>query len=368
VRNEILKEVEGAYWDLYAGYWKLHSREQGLRLLCWQAIDTGRADPSSLARLRGQYELFRGQRLASKQEVAKAEQELRKLLNLRSPDKTELVPCDAPKLPPLHLPAFKTLVREALTRPEIRLAHDRYVAAEVGELLAPSLFSVVPGPRRRGNWAPTPSFNPCFSPPVRAWETWRDEEVRAEQFLAMCWRRLFEYDEQIRARQAQREAYGVQLRLELGRVGEQLIPDNTVILEAERFYTCALANEYEAIAAGAKSRCNFAFARGKLLEYDRDRFGSDLLRPRVGKELLERERKRTISLVRRASAREAAALEEAGGFGPAAKTATHSAITLPALWRAVPPLKEVRALPAGGAAQPLGNRPLLPYEDADLFP
>jgi RNA polymerase sigma factor (sigma-70 family) len=344
VRNEILKEVEGAYWDLYVAYWKLHSREQGLRLAyeIWKpARENGGVNPACLARIRGQYELFRGQRLAAKGAVAKAAQELRKRLNLSSSDKTELVPCDAPSLAPFHPRAYKALVREALTRPEVRLAHERFVAALAGQILG-----------RRDS----------LTPVGQTYQALKDEEMRAEQFLNLCWRRLFEYDEQIRAQRAQREAFGLQLRLDLE--GQRLPPyDDLVFLEGARFYTEALANEYEAIASGAKNRCNFAFARGKLLEYDRDRFGGDLLRAHVGKELLERERKRTSSLIPRASAQKASALEIAYGTPPSG-----GASSLPALWKAMPPLKEVAALPPDGAAQPRDCPLLVPCTAAELFP
>ena len=360
LRNALLLKVEETYWNLYGAYWTLYARELGLRLACesWKITGAkycaGNTKLANFARTRGQYELFLHQRRAAKQDVLDAEQELRKLLGLGELDATPLVPCDAPSLAP-YQPAWEPAVREALARrPEVRLARQELSAAQTGLFLISFLGGADLDPRLRL---------------ARAVFALKNEEVKTEQYLTQQWRRLSEFHEQIRAQRAQREAYGLQLRLEFERVGEQITADDTVILEAERFYTDALANEYNAIASYAKVQCAFAFATGTIQEYDRDRFGSGPLTGGSGKQWIEREQRRTRARV----AREPALGTEVwlkSGRAPAHSLAAlrATAHSLAALWKGVPPLKDVGSLSPDGSREHARRPGLVPYKTAELFP
>src|SRR5207249_655549 len=102
---------------------------------------------------------------------------------------------------------------------------------------------------------------------ARSYALVKDQEYKAEQFLALQYRSLSEFYERINAQRAQREAYGLQLRLEYERVrvGQITVADSTAILDAQRFFSDALAGEYDAIAQYNNSLARFEFAKGSLL-------------------------------------------------------------------------------------------------------
>ncbi|MGH7173232.1 MAG: TolC family protein, partial [Gemmataceae bacterium] len=67
--NQMLLNVENAYWNLYGSYWQLNSREQALRFAyeTWKITTAqfrvGRISNAAVAQAEGQYNLFRSQRL-----------------------------------------------------------------------------------------------------------------------------------------------------------------------------------------------------------------------------------------------------------------------------------------------------------------
>lgn len=91
VANMVLN-VETAYWNLYGSYWALYAREQALRqgYEAWKIskarLEAGVITPADLAQTRGQYELFRGQRLAALDQVLESERQMRNILGF--PPKT----------------------------------------------------------------------------------------------------------------------------------------------------------------------------------------------------------------------------------------------------------------------------------------
>src|SRR5262249_34658558 len=81
--------------------------------------EAGRATAADFYQSRGQYELFRTQRLAAIQVTLENERQLRMLLGLHVDDGTRLMPSDSPTLAP-YQPDWKTALEEALTRrPEL---------------------------------------------------------------------------------------------------------------------------------------------------------------------------------------------------------------------------------------------------------
>ena len=67
----MLANVEFAYWNLYNAYWNLYANEAALRQAyeAWKIaevkLQAGKIAVADVAQARGQYELFRNQRLAA---------------------------------------------------------------------------------------------------------------------------------------------------------------------------------------------------------------------------------------------------------------------------------------------------------------
>ena len=102
---------------------------------------------------------------------------------------------------------------------------------------------------------------------ARSYEVLHDNELKAERFLALEYSRMPAFYEQVRAQRAQREAFGEQLR---ARQQEYLAGRGTldILLEAQRFWADALANEIQAVVSYNNSLAGFAFARGAICERD----------------------------------------------------------------------------------------------------
>src|SRR5262249_51185624 len=86
--QQMVANVEVAYWNLYGAYWNLYAQEAALRqaYTAWRILRTrfeaGKANVGEVAQARGQYELFRGNRLDALAQVLENERQSRRLLNL----------------------------------------------------------------------------------------------------------------------------------------------------------------------------------------------------------------------------------------------------------------------------------------------
>src|SRR5262249_37416782 len=107
--------------------WTLQSREQGLRF-AQEALEdararheAGRASIAEVHQARGQYHLFRAQRLQALNQVQENEDQLRALIGMAEGG-VRLVPSDSPVLTPCQ-PDWMASLQEALAgRPELRQA------------------------------------------------------------------------------------------------------------------------------------------------------------------------------------------------------------------------------------------------------
>src|SRR5579884_1235465 len=140
--NQMLLNVENAYWNLYGSYWQLYSREQGLRFAyeAWKIVGAkykvGRVSLADFAQAQGQYELFRSQRLQAMDTVLDNERQLRAMLGMQIEDGTRLVPSDAPTLAE-YRPDWETAWYEALqNRPELYMARQDVQVAQMNVQLA----------------------------------------------------------------------------------------------------------------------------------------------------------------------------------------------------------------------------------------
>src|SRR5258708_17339192 len=128
--------VDVAYWNLYGSYWNLYAQEAALRqaYTAWrilqQRFQAGKNSTGEVAQARGQYELFRGNRLDALQQVLTSEPQLRRLLHLPTEDGTRLVPSDGPTLA-AYQPDWNAANNEALAlRPELVIARNELKARQ----------------------------------------------------------------------------------------------------------------------------------------------------------------------------------------------------------------------------------------------
>jgi hypothetical protein len=344
----ILLNAETAYWDLYGAYWNLFSQEQGVRFArethdhTVLAYAAGRAKAADPAQARGQYELFRAQRLQAVQNVAKCEQQLRALLGLPGKDDRRLVPRDAPALTKFKTDWDRSLGMALWGRPELRRARAEVLVGEVKFALARALA--------REDW---PLLNLALRVSPRealddeqeaaadldsARDVLRDMEIKAERFLALEYGRLATYYKQAGARRAQREAFGEQLkaRQEAYLAGRGTLD---ITLEAQRFWADALANEYQAIVSHNNALVAFEYARGNLLRHSN--VSITAAEPK-GEHVraVERERRRALELLRATPALPPNALLNPMWEAPKAGPPPLLAPALPALFKRVPLLNE----------------------------
>jgi outer membrane protein TolC len=416
--NQMLLNVEFAYWNLYGSYWTLYSREQGLRFayeafrLSKAGYEAGRVKAADFYQSRGQYELFRAQRLQALDTVLENERQLRALLGMPIEDGTRLMPSDSPTLAPF-LPDWNVALQEALARrPELLMQREEVKVAQMQLIIAKN--SLLPDLRAvatydfngLGNRLDGPDSAPVGSTPpkdinafrslasgnfsnwtlgvrmvmpigyraayaqirvaqltlARRMEELNDLELKAQRFLARYYRQLSLAYETIRAQRAQREAFGEQLR---ARYQEFLAGRGTldILLEAQRFWADALANEYQAIVQYNNAICGFEFAKGSIMQHDNVYISEGPLPTCAQVRAVEHERQRTAGLVLR---------ERENPIAPAAMKPEGllpgKAPSLPAALAANPPLKDAPAMPAAPNA-PVNSLPA-PVEAKidELFP
>jgi outer membrane protein TolC len=100
---------------------------------------------------------------------------------------------------------------------------------------------------------------------ARSLEVLKDQEEKTQRYLALQYRRIASAYEQIRAQRTQRETFEAQMEARLrdyreGRCGLD------ALLEAERFWRDARANEKAALVTYTNAQVGFDFARGATLE------------------------------------------------------------------------------------------------------
>ena len=345
--NQMMLNVETAYWNLYAAYGELYAREIALRqnLTVWRVTEIQvkagkeKRTPAELYQAEGQYHQSRSDWLRALGQVLERERNLRGLLGLAMEDGNRLVPSDAPTTAPFQ-PDWTSAVAEALTlRPELILARDNLKAQqlnliEVKNRLLPDLRFTASydsnsiGARLDGadadnafrnlaanrfnNW----SLGLRFEMPLGfrdahagvrqarmrlAQHYWalRQMEDKAQRFLTQQYRTVAESQKQIEYLRAAAEAYNNQLnvRLELARSGKELAVD--VTLEAIRFGTQALQQYYTFLAQYNSSLAQMEYAKGTLLKRNNVVIGEGALPCCAQVRAVEHERERSKALVLR---------------------------------------------------------------------
>ena len=376
--NFMLLNVELAYWNLYYSYWNLYAQETGLRLgyEAWRIFNAryqaGKVNVADLAQTRGQYELFRSQRLTALNSVLEYERELRFLLGLPAEDGTRLVPADEPTLA-AYTPDWTSAMQEALAlKPELILARQEVKAAQMNLRVARDselpdirltatydfndIGSRLDGPGtenafrnlsdgRFSNWSVGIQGNipigfrdahaktrvaklRCLARDLRSGSATGIETYSAS--WSNCIAELdFQY-EQIKINRAQREAYGQQIRAlsEQIKVGSQT-PD--ILLEAQRFYVTALQAEYQFIAAYNETLIGWEFTKGTIMQHDNVVISEAGLPSTAQVRAVDHQRERTAALILRERPLPTAPLHCDSDVGVIPQIPPGSAGTLPSI-------------------------------------
>jgi hypothetical protein len=366
--NQMLLNVENAYWNLYGSYWQLHSREQGLRLAyeTWKMAQgkykVGKVSSAAVAQAEGQYNLFRSQRLQALDTVLDNERQLRAMLGMTIDDGERLVPSDSPTVEEKK-PDWKAGWHRALIkRPELHMARKdvedaklNLVAVKTMVLPLHRIFGLEScekrepaeqlSIRRCALQECDPKMTSCMREAqlhlARAQLVLQDQELKAERFLGLYYRRMSSAYFQIKAARAQREAFATQLKIR-----EAMFRDDTnepgasttgtlnLLLESQRFWAEALATEFQAIVTYNNSLCGWEFAKGDIMKHAHVRIGDEPSCGGTMERATVREKKRTRARVRHAPQMPESSPLDAPTLCNNGKEVT--APSLPMLWKTFP--------------------------------
>lgn len=401
VVNYMLVNVEFAYWNLYGAYWTLYSREQALRQAyeSWKIakarFDAGRIPVQDFAQTRQQYELFRAQRIQALGQVLESERQLRGLLLLNVEDGTRLVPSDQPNTAP-YVPDWESALTECLSlRPELVLVREEMkfrqldLIREKNNLLPDLRFTSTydvngignrldgPGPGNAfGNLASNDFHNWSmglrFDVPIgfreahtrvriarlnlaRTYGTLREQEMRAQRFLAQQYRNIIQQYELIKAQRAQREAAAIQLE---ARFKQFLAGQGTldILLESQRVWSDALRDEFNALASYNAAMAGFEFAKGTIQRHDNVYVAEGPLPQCAQVRAVEHERMRAKGLILKERAIPEGACDTLPGLP---ETNGTKPLPLPLVMKNEP-VKEWDWLPKMSAGEPPLNNGVMP--------
>lgn len=322
--HNLLINAEVSYWRLYQAYGRLYSFEEVMRIAhrAWLTnhakFVAGTIGPANYYPIRGQYEEFRGERMAALGNVLEVERNLRGILGLPVEDGTRLVPIDSPTLAP-YQPNWDASVQMALMqKPELALAREnlranqftlvsqknflkpdlrftgRYSPVGFGnELSGNGQFNTAPNVGRTDNalrslaggdfadW----NLGLTLSMPLgfrmehaavrfarlqlaQSYYLLQDAEQRTIRALSREYQKMNEWYSLIEARRAERKAYAdsVEARFREFAVGKTTVAD--FLLEAQRRLATAQVKEYEAIAEYNISLASFEYRKGNILKHN----------------------------------------------------------------------------------------------------
>lgn len=323
--NQMLLNVETAYWNLYSAYYNLAAQEEGLK----QSLDSlfvirERAQVAEVTRraqlhqTQAQVEFFRGQVVTARGQVLAAERDLRTLLGLKSDDGTRLVPVDEPTLVPFRADWHELYAEALQARPELAIARQELKAQQLNLVLQRNLrrpdlrfFSSydIAGLGRRldgRNSEDDPNRNALESLAANDFNSWqlglrldmplgfRDGNALVRQAQLALYRTFWQltYNEQKtqdaltdqyrrveqayalvqiqRARRREQEEFA-RLERAFRRIGDPRVPFETTVLNiisAEREVADATAREFQAIAEYNIALAALEYVKGTIQRYN----------------------------------------------------------------------------------------------------
>jgi outer membrane protein TolC len=135
--NQMLLNVEVAYWNLYSAYYNLYGQEEGYKAAFLALnyvkprVEGGIEDPPLLPQLEGNLWTFYDGVIQARGQVLEADRALRGLMGLRSDDGTIFVPSDEPLRTPFTI-NFREAYNEGLkNRPEVIIARQELKARQL---------------------------------------------------------------------------------------------------------------------------------------------------------------------------------------------------------------------------------------------
>ncbi len=142
--NNMLFNVENAYWNLFSSYYNLAAQEEGYKnaldnyaFIFERAGKLAREEEKYLA--EAQVHQFRTAVIEARQRVFTTERALRNLLGMPPSDGVRLVPTDDPTMVPLK-PDYSAVANEALQfRPELAIARQELKARQLNLILNKNL-------------------------------------------------------------------------------------------------------------------------------------------------------------------------------------------------------------------------------------
>jgi outer membrane protein TolC len=322
--QNLLLNVEVAYWRLYEAYGELYANEEILRIAhkSWVTNHAkflaGTIGPANYYPIRAQYEEFRGARITALGLVLERERNLRGLLGLPVEDGKRIVPLDPPQLAPFQ-PNWDAAVQMAIMqKPELAIVRDnlrvaQYQLVQQKNFLRPDLrFSALYSPvgfgnrldgndnivDGAGNVHPSNALRSLASDHFNEWSMGltlsvplgyrlehasvraarlqlaqsyyllKDQEDRAQRVLTLQYQKIFEWYNQIEANRAERKAYGdaVEARFREFAVGKTTVSD--FLLDAMRRLVAAQVKEYTAISEYNNSLARFEWAKGNAMKHN----------------------------------------------------------------------------------------------------
>ena len=264
--NQLLLNVEVAYWNLYQGQKALSARKQAVQSslellrLCKSRHAEGTASKEDVSLAREQYRTLRKQCGEFADAESEYERQLVALTGLEAGSR--LRTSDRPSVT-RERPDWDAALQVALAkRPELRMARkDVFFARTIlwAERIVEALLGV-------------PSTVPLKLQLVRAIEVRNDQEGKAQNFLELYYRRLNLNYKQIQSTRAQREAFGELLTARKVQYASGRC-SLAALLEAQRSCADAQASEYAAIGTYNNARAGFDYGKGTTLDRHRMVFG-----------------------------------------------------------------------------------------------
>jgi outer membrane protein TolC len=315
--QDLLFNVETAYWALYLSYWNFYAQDQassqGLEI--WQKtkarFDEKLVPIQDLALAEEQYQSIRANRISALGAVLEAERNLRLTVGLPPEDGKRLIPADSPTRAP-YVPDWSTALAEALAnRPDLGEARDQVKAAQLQlkaskNLALPDLRVYATydlnglGSRLDGGSTTDNAFANAASNHYHDWnlglrldvpiggrsaaadvrrsqlileqrlEALKDLETRAAFSLQQSYRQLVQTADRIRIQTARRRAAETQYRARLEEYNAPGVRDaNTnFLIQAQLIWIGSLRDEQSVIYDYNVALADFERQRGSLLRFD----------------------------------------------------------------------------------------------------
>src|SRR5262249_49915447 len=211
----------------------------------------------------------------------------------------------------------------------------------------------------------------------RAFLVLQDQELKAERFLGLEYRRMSSGYAQIKAARAQRESFATQLRVryDLYRVGANEPGTGgrpvtlNLLLEAQLFSADALATEYQPIVTYNNAICGWEYAKGTILQHDNVTISEGPIPVAAQKRAVEHMRERTKALVlRERAAPTGVETNPLTRSGPINLIPQINANSLPSIWKDMPPITDADSLSQPDKIDTGETNPLREASKDQVFP